>query len=374
MPAMWQVAAGVAAPLLLLATAPLLLLPIPLAALLLAGLALAYGLPRLYRKAYKVHATGGVVISGASSGMGKQMAFMLAARTKLTIFAGVRKQADAEKLTAEAEAQGLRVVPVLLDVTSDESVQQAKQEVLRALKGEPVVAVVNNAGSNVNLPFELLPVEDHKWVYETHVFGAHRLTQAFLPELRQSSGRILFTNSVLAYVCQPGWGAYSSVKAAQLMMTNQLRLELATFGISVSGLHPGVFKSELGTNAQAATGAAMGRADATKVHLYPQYMACPMERFGALFQLLLKTAPSVADDAVLHALTAQYPEVEYFVSAFGEFYQLPVWLLVRLEQLLPRRVNEAIVNGLTARKQRELRDCASMKEFRGKFSAAQKGA
>lgn len=368
MPATWQVAAGAAA---LLATP---LLALPLAVVLLGGLVMAYCAPLLYRKAYAVHATGGVVISGASSGMGRQMCLLLAARTKLTVFGGVRKPEDAEKLKAEAKAQGLRVVPVLLDVTSEASVAACKQAVLKELGAEPLVAVVNNAGSNVNLPLELLPVADMEWVYATHVFGAHRLTQAFLPELRASKGRVLFTNSVLAYVCQPGFGAYSAAKAAQLMMANQLRLELSNFGVSVSSLQLGVFKSELGANAAAATGAAMGRADPSKVPLYPQYMACPMERFGQMFQVLMQTPPSVADDAVLHALTAEYPEVEYALSSFGEFYQLPSWLLIRLEQILPRRVNEAIVNALTARKQKELQHCASMKEFKSQFSAAHKGA
>merc|ERR1712196_708286 len=119
------------------------------------------------------------------------------------------------------------------------------------------------------------------------------------------------------------------------------------FRVSVSSLQLGVFVSELNTNAVAATTKAMGNADLSKVPLYPQYFAGPMERFGALFAQLMATPPSISDAAVMHALTAQFPDTEYHLSSFGEHVLLPCWLLVRLDWLLPRRVSDLIVNTLT---------------------------
>ena len=141
--------------------------------------------------AVKVPTPGGaVVISGASSGIGRAAAEELA-KLGFTVFAGVRKVADGEPL----KAAGCR--PIILDVTSEASIIAAAAEVKKQLgDNQPLVAVVNNAGvSGSGLPLELETEENMQFVFGANVFGIVRMNQAFLPLLRESNpgggGRIV---------------------------------------------------------------------------------------------------------------------------------------------------------------------------------------
>eukprot|EP01043_Picozoa_sp_COSAG02_P024815 COSAG02_NODE_1371_length_13018_cov_6.783265_6_plen_269_part_00 len=136
--------------------------------------------------AVKVPTPGGaVVISGASSGIGRAAAEELA-KLGFTVFAGVRKVADGSPL----KAAGCR--PIILDVTSEASIIAAAAEVKKQLgDSQPLVAVVNNAGvSGSGLPLELETEENMQFVFGANVFGIVRMNQAFLPLFRdQSRGR-----------------------------------------------------------------------------------------------------------------------------------------------------------------------------------------
>ena len=99
---------------------------------------------------FRVHSSGVIVVTGASSGIGEHAASTLAASTGYTVFAGVRKQADADRL--QTTYPGLRTV--FLDVTSEESIAAAV-EVVTINTSEPLVALVNNAGVQSDLPIEL---------------------------------------------------------------------------------------------------------------------------------------------------------------------------------------------------------------------------
>ena len=114
---------------------------------------------------------GGIVVSGASSGIGRAAAEQLAA-LGYTVFAGVRKLSDGEPLKAAG------CVPLVLDVASEASVKAAAAEVKRALGKTPLVAIVNNAGvSGASLPLELETDENMQFVFNVNVFGILRMNK-----------------------------------------------------------------------------------------------------------------------------------------------------------------------------------------------------
>ena len=191
---------------------------------------------------------GGIVVTGASSGIGKHAAEKLAA-LGFTVFAGVRKMSDGVSLKAAG------CIPILLDVTSEEGVACAAKEVRAKLneKGVPLVAIVNNAGiSGSSLPIELEGVESMQWVFDCNVFGIVRMYKAFVPLLREAGGgRIVNVSSVLGRSYYPATGTYCMSKHSVEALSSCSRIELSKWGISVSVLNPGYVRTDLQTKAKA---------------------------------------------------------------------------------------------------------------------------
>src|SRR5205085_3634711 len=100
--------------------------------------------------------TGGVVVTGASTGIGNACALHLD-RIGFRVFAGVRREEDAERLRGQASK---RLTPVTIDVTDGVSIREAADQVAGALGAEPLCGLVNNAGIAVSGPVEYLPIEE----------------------------------------------------------------------------------------------------------------------------------------------------------------------------------------------------------------------
>src|SRR5438067_735411 len=127
--------------------------------------------------------SGGVLITGASTGIGEATALRLK-RGGFEVFAGVRKPEDGERLAAA----GMTVVQPL-DVTSAEDVEAAATAVEAGLGGRPLRGIVNNAGIGIAGPVEGLELDDFRRTIEVNTIGQIAVTQAFLPLLRRSGGR-----------------------------------------------------------------------------------------------------------------------------------------------------------------------------------------
>lgn len=168
----------------------LYLFPALLAALLVA---VHYSL----RKEYTVHTAGAVLVSGASSGIGRDAAVRLAA-AGYTVFAGVRKSSDAEKLL---NSKVPNLLPVMLDVTDHASCAAAIRTVSQHVEDKrvPFVGLVNNAGISRRGIAEFHSLEDARAVFDTNVFGLIDLTQLALPLLRKSRGRIVMISSIAGF-------------------------------------------------------------------------------------------------------------------------------------------------------------------------------
>jgi NAD(P)-dependent dehydrogenase (short-subunit alcohol dehydrogenase family) len=178
-----------------------------------------------------------VLITGATDGLGKAAAILLAERG-YRVYAAGRSSEKRAGLDQLAQTRNLPLKSLELDVTSDHSVRTAVQIILA--EAGRIDVLVNNAGLGYMAVVEELKMEDVCQQFETNVFGVLRVTQAVLPGMRASrSGRILMISSVAGLVSPPTYGAYSSSKHALEGLSNALRLELYPFNIEVVLIEPG---------------------------------------------------------------------------------------------------------------------------------------
>lgn len=183
-----------------------------------------------------------VLVTGASSGIGKASAVEFAARGH-EVFAAARRAPELEEL-ARAH-QGINPVPI--DVTDAESVRAAARSIDGLTAGHGVDVLVNSAGYALGGPVEALSGEAVEHQFQTNLFGLLDVTRAFLPRMRErGSGRIINVSSVVGRVVFPGMGVYSATKFALEAISDALRMELAPFGVSVVLVEPGFVKTDIG--------------------------------------------------------------------------------------------------------------------------------
>ena len=175
-----------------------------------------------------------VVITGASTGIGAASAVELA-RRGFSVFAGVRKRCDGERL----KAQSPHIVPLLLDVTDAGQIAAAAETVGRAVGDAGLAGLVNNAGIVVAGPLEILPLDQLRLQLEVNVVGQIAVTQAFLPLLRKARGRIVNMGSFNGRIASPYLAPYAASKHALEALSDAMRLELRAWGIRVSVIEPG---------------------------------------------------------------------------------------------------------------------------------------
>lgn len=190
-----------------------------------------------------------VLITGASTGFGKLTAQALAKKGHMVISTmrdtkGKNAQ-YAQNLEQWAKDHNFKLCVLELDVTSDDSVNSAKEKALQLTNGK-IDVVINNAGVFGGGLAESFAMADYKHLYEVNVFGSVRVTNAFLPILRrQGSGLIVQVSSVLGRVIIPFGGVYDSTKFALEAISESLYYELRPLGVDVSIVQPGPFATEL---------------------------------------------------------------------------------------------------------------------------------
>jgi NAD(P)-dependent dehydrogenase (short-subunit alcohol dehydrogenase family) len=178
--------------------------------------------------------TRSVLVTGAGRGIGRAIAVRLAAEG-WDVFGGVRTDEAAASLAGESE----RITPVRLDVTVPEEVAA-----LDTVLPERLDALVNNVGIAVGGPVETVSTDDMRRQFETNLFGPLAVTQAVLPRLRRSRGRIVFISSVNGRVSFPFSGMYNASKFAVEAVADCMRVELAPFGVQVALVEPGVIDTD----------------------------------------------------------------------------------------------------------------------------------
>jgi NAD(P)-dependent dehydrogenase (short-subunit alcohol dehydrogenase family) len=179
--------------------------------------------------------SGGVVVTGASTGIGRATALHLDEKG-YRVFAGVRKEADAKSLAEEGSD---RLTPVTIDVTKEPAIAAAKDEVERALGEDRLVGLVNNAGVGDGGPVETMDLDVLRNVLEVNLVGQVAVTQAFLPLIRRAPGTIVFIASIGGRIASPFMSPYNTSKFGIEALGESLRQELAPWDIDVVVIEPG---------------------------------------------------------------------------------------------------------------------------------------
>jgi NAD(P)-dependent dehydrogenase (short-subunit alcohol dehydrogenase family) len=270
-------------------------------------------------------APGTVVITGASTGIGRASALRLA-RAGFDVLAGVRREEDGAALRAEDG----RIEPVLVDVTDGGQVAALAQRV----GGAPLAGLVNNAGIAVAGPLEGVPLDEIRRQYEVNVFGLLAVTQALLEPIRTGRGRIVNVGSIGGRINTPFVGPYSSSKAAVRSLSASLRRELRPWGIQVALVEPGALDTPIWRKGEEGAQATIAALPERVRTLY----ARPLEALVAATRQIAASAasPDDAAQAIEHALTAERPRTLYTVGRQARVQGA-------LHDVLPARAFDALV-------------------------------
>lgn len=165
-----------------------------------------------------------VLITGASSGIGKETALLLA-KNGYKVFAGTRRELD---------YQHANITPVFLDITDEKSVREAFKNI-----NEPLCAIINNAGTAISSPVKNMPFEELQKQFDVVVFGSLRVTRAFLKKL-DKSGKIINLSSMASFGIFPFISPYCAAKRSLDILFTSLEIES---GIKVISVKPGVVQT-----------------------------------------------------------------------------------------------------------------------------------
>ncbi len=280
-----------------------------------------------------------VLITGASTGIGRECAIDLS-RAGWRVFAGVRKTQDGEALRTTS---GDSVVPVILDVTDDKSIQQAAATVEEQLSGSGLDGLVNNAGITVQGPLEFVPLAMFDQQFQVNVIGQLAVTQAFLPLIRKNRGRIVFMGSESGRFTLPLLGPYSASKFALEAVATALRLELKPAGIRVALMEPGSAKTRIWDKATENSGRIINAMPEQARQLYASELALLSKLPARMNKMAF--SPKKVSKAVIHALTADRPKIRYVIGSEAKmmvlFYHLTParitdWMTLRIMGLMKR--------------------------------------
>jgi short-subunit dehydrogenase len=178
-----------------------------------------------------------VLITGASSGIGRACAEFLASRG-FKVYAGARKLDDINELNKIEN-----VTALVIDVTKQDTIDNAIEYIKNQKTG--LGALINNAGIARAGPLMELPVEDLYEQFDVNVFGIHRITKAVFPLLLESKGKIIMISSDSGFFATPFFGPYCSSKFALEGYSDSLRRELLIFGVKVVIIEPGRVNSSI---------------------------------------------------------------------------------------------------------------------------------
>jgi NAD(P)-dependent dehydrogenase (short-subunit alcohol dehydrogenase family) len=260
-----------------------------------------------------------VLVTGASRGIGRSIVEHLASRG-WDVIAGVRSQQDADDVVS---LNSQRISSVIVDVTDAGH--------LAALAGslpERLDAIVNNAGVVVSGPMETVRPEDWRKQLEVNVIGQLAVTQAVLPRLRLSRGRVVFISSVNGRLSMSLIGAYCASKFALEAAADALRMELRPWHIAVSIVEPAQTDTDMWRTADAMVADVEAALTPEQRSLYGKHIAGMKKTIPVSQKIAVPTQKVSA--VVEEALTARRPRARYVVGVVPKLQvalmtNLPTW-------------------------------------------------
>jgi NAD(P)-dependent dehydrogenase (short-subunit alcohol dehydrogenase family) len=275
---------------------------------------------------------GGVLVTGASTGIGEATALRLQ-KAGFRVFAGVRKPEDGDRL----RAAGVTVIQPL-DVTKADDIASAVSTVQQELGGAQLRGIVNNAGIGIGGPLEALDLDDFRRTLEVNTTSQLAVTQAFLPLLRQSKGRVVNMSSIGGRVAQPFAGPYIASKFALEGVNDVLRAELLGWGIEVIAIEPGTIATPIWEKSSR-------QAENVLEGLTPEQRDLYGKRLAKAAKMIERqnkrgAPPEKVAEAVEKALTASRPKPRYLVG--------DARVLLGLKRVLPTRWFDRLLYRMTS--------------------------
>ncbi len=255
-----------------------------------------------------------ILITGSSSGIGKTSCLMLAQKG-YKVFAGVRKQKDAQELQNE------NIIPVFIDVNDHSSIENALSIVAEETGDEGLYGLINNAGVAVAGPLEFLPIDKLRFQLETNLIGQVDVIQTFLPLIRKSKGRIINISSIAGFTAFPFKGAYCASKHALEAITDSLRRELYPWGIHVCSIEPGIIRTNIWERSMSLLKETINEMPQKAKEYYSPF-------YGALVQKVFKkleqraTSAETVGEIILKALNDKKPKSRYLVGKDAKFLNI----------------------------------------------------
>jgi NAD(P)-dependent dehydrogenase (short-subunit alcohol dehydrogenase family) len=275
-----------------------------------------------------------VLVTGAARGIGKAIVEHLAS-AGWDVVAGVRSERDATTIT---KIDPQRVSAVILDITDADHIAKLPDALPKRLD-----ALVNNAGIAVAGPVETVTPDDWRNILEVNVIGQFAVTQAVLPRLRESRGRVLFISSVNGRIATPMLGPYSASKFALEAGCDALRVELKAWGIPVVLIEPAQTDTDMWRTAGDMVVQIEAEMSPEHRDLYAAHLA-GMKKFVPAVRKMASPTTKVVG-VVEEALTARRPKARYVVALLPKVQaavvpKLPTALRDRVMTMLvglPRR-------------------------------------
>ena len=249
-----------------------------------------------------------VLVTGASSGIGRKITERLASRG-FFVYAGARSPKDLDELSKIPNVQSVR-----LDVTVPADISAAVAAVRKAGRG--LYGVVNNAGVVVVAPLIEAEEKELDYIFNVNIYGPYRITKAFAPLLLESKGRVVNISSLNGIVTSPMIGAYSMSKHAIEAFGDGLAAELRPFGVRVSLIEPGNYGTEIGRNL-------LAHMD-TSIVKGSRFEATMRATVNSMSRFENNPPPDDVADAVFDALTSERPRMRYLVVPVEAQARIPI--------------------------------------------------
>ena len=273
--------------------------------------------------------TGAVLVTGASTGIGEATAVHLAERGH-HVFAGVRKDADAERLGSRAAA----ITPLILDVTDQSQIDAAAKTISDTVGERGLAGLVNNAGIGRGGPLEYLSPEEWRRQFDVNVHGQVDVTRTMLPLIRKATGRIVFVGSIGGRMSTPFIAPYNSSKFALAAISDSLRGELHSFGIHVSLIEPGAVRTEIWEKGRQKADELTGELPAEALERYGRVLETARRLID--YQERVGIPPVKVAEAIEHALTSRWPKPRYLVGKDARAQAF-------IARLVPIRARDALI-------------------------------
>jgi len=249
------------------------------------------------------------LVTGASSGMGRETAIRLAGKG-FQVIAAARRIDRLNELADQVQG----IIPRQVDLSDPEDLEKFCGYI--AELPEPVSVLINNAGYSIRGTLEDIPPEDIKRLFEVNVFALIRVTQACLPGMRKlRKGTIVNLSSIVGKFTFPMTGGiYAASKHAVEAISDALRMELRPFGIRVVAIRPGVIITEFNEVGNEMSGDVMARTDPDYKPVYEAAGA----GIGKMFANVSLPGPDLIADIIVEAVLSDAPKAVYSAGPFCE--------------------------------------------------------